>query len=99
MKKLWFLWLLFSSVATAAPWQTASRLQTFYNGDRQLVSRIYYPTSANGPQQMVGDRLVFAGINAQPDALPATGHFPLIVLSHGSGGNNSSQAWLAQALV
>lgn len=99
MKKLWFLWLLFSSVATASPWQVASRLQTFHNGDRQLVTRIYYPTKANGQLQTVGARPVFAGIEAQPDALPATGRFPLVVLSHGSGGNNSSQAWLAQALV
>jgi len=99
MKKLWFFWLLFSSVATAAPWQVASRLQTFYNGDRQLVTRIYYPTAANGPLQTVGARPIFEGIAAQPDALPAAGSFPLVVLSHGSGGNNSSLAWLAQALV
>ncbi|VXC98288.1 Dienelactone hydrolase [Enterobacterales bacterium 8AC] len=99
MKKLWLLWLLLSSVATASPWQVASRLQTFHNGDRQLVTSIYYPTAVNGPQQTVGERPVFAGIKAQPNALPATGRFPLVVLSHGSGGNNSSQAWLAQALV
>ncbi|VEI74238.1 Uncharacterised protein [Serratia fonticola] len=43
MKKFWILCLLFSSVATAAPWQVASRLQTFYNGERPLVTRIYYP--------------------------------------------------------
>ncbi|MBL5906061.1 alpha/beta hydrolase family protein [Serratia fonticola] len=99
MKKLWILCLLFSGVATAAPWQVASRLQTFYNGDRPLVTRIYYPTNAQGQLQQVGGRPVFAGIPALPDAPPATGHFPLVIISHGSGGNNSSQAWLAKALV
>ncbi|MGL5389701.1 MAG: alpha/beta hydrolase family protein [Serratia sp. (in: enterobacteria)] len=99
MKKFWILCLLFSSVATAAPWQVASRLQTFYNGDRPLVSRIYYPTSAQGQPQQVGGRPVFAGTSALPDAPPATGHFPLLIISHGSGGNNSSQAWLASALA
>lgn len=99
MKKFWILCLLFSSVATAAPWQVASRLQTFYNGDRSLVTRIYYPTHAQGLPQQVGGRPVFAGISALPDATPAAGHFPLMVISHGSGGNNSSQAWLASALV
>lgn len=43
MKKFWILCLLFSGVATAAPWQVASRLQTFYNGDRPLVTRISTP--------------------------------------------------------
>lgn len=99
MKKFWILCLLFSSVATAAPWQVASRLQTFYNGERPLTSRIYYPTSAQGQRQQVGGSSVFAGISALPDAPPATGHFPLLIISHGSGGNNSSQAWLASALA
>ncbi|AHG19147.1 dienelactone hydrolase [Chania multitudinisentens RB-25] len=99
MKKLCILWLLFSSLATAAPWQVASRLQTFHHGDRQLVTRIYYPTHASGQPQSIEHSQIFNGINALPDAPPAIGHFPLVILSHGSGGNHGNQAWLAQALV
>lgn len=99
MKKALFLWLLLCGTANAAAYRIATHDDVFQAGTRQLVSRIYYPTSATGTPQRVGESSVFTGIESQPDAPVAKGRFPLIVLSHGSGGNNASQAWLAAALV
>ncbi|MEN0088367.1 MAG: alpha/beta fold hydrolase, partial [Pseudomonadota bacterium] len=38
-------------------------------------------------------------ITVLPDAEPAAGEFPIVVLSHGMFGNARNQAWLAQELV
>jgi predicted dienelactone hydrolase len=99
MKRALLLWLLLCGAASAAPYQVATRDDVFQAGSRALTSRIYYPTTAMDGSHIIGANHVFIGINSQPDAPIASGHFPLIVISHGSGGNNSSQAWLASALA
>lgn len=99
MKKLLSLWLLLCTTASASPYQIAIHDEAFSRDSRTLASRIYYPTEAEGPRQNVGANPVFTGIAGQIDAPPAKGTFPLVVFSHGSGGNNTSQAWLAAALV
>lgn len=66
---------------------------------RTLNVRIFYPSdSQQEPRQQAANR-VFAGFTAIADAPLAQGHFPLIILSHGSGGNNASLAWLAVPLA
>ena len=87
------------TTASASPYQIAIHDEAFSRDSRTLASRIYYPTEAEGPRQNVGANPVFTGIAGQIDAPPAKGTFPLVVFSHGSGGNNTSQAWLAAALV
>lgn len=67
--------------------------------NRMLDTRIFYPTEADGPAELQGDNQVFVGVPAIRDAAMARGSFPLIVISHGSGGNNTSQAWLATVLA
>ncbi|MNG71904.1 Alpha/beta hydrolase family protein [compost metagenome] len=99
MKRALFVWLLLCGMANAATYRVATHDEVFQAGTRQLASRIYYPTSAAGAPQWVGENPVFTGIESQPDAPVAKGRFPLFVISHGSGGNNASQAWLAAALV
>lgn len=99
MKRALLLWLLLCGAANAATYRVATHDKVFQTGTRPLASRIYYPTLATGTPQRVGENPVFSDIESQPDAPAASGHFPLIVLSHGSGGNNASQAWLAAALV
>lgn len=99
MKKLLSLWLLLCTTASASPYQLAIHDEAFTSGSRTLTSRIYYPTDAAGPRQSVGANRIFTGIASQIDAPPAKGTFPLVVFSHGSGGNNTSQAWLAAELV
>lgn len=105
MKTLLLLIVFFSTLASAAPYQVASHQQTFHNGERVLTGWVRYPTTPPDEQRAASApapeclSTVFNCINTHLDAPAAAGRFPLIVLSHGSGGNATSQAWLAQALV
>lgn len=82
-------------------YSVGSRLETLENisTQRDLKVRIFYPTTSSNEPQLMGSNLVFTGYSAIPDAPIASGRFPLILLSHGSGGNNTNLAWLATALV
>lgn len=73
-------------------YQDASRART-------LQLYIWYPSNSKLPSTVLGGRPVFNGFKAIKDAPIAKGKFPLIVLSHGSGGNRSSLAWLATKLA
>jgi predicted dienelactone hydrolase len=68
-----------------------------------LVTTIWYPAdpaSVERPQWIGPPNapLLTAG-SAAPDARPAIGKFPLIALSHGTGGSAQSLAWLGTALA
>ncbi|WP_261375751.1 alpha/beta hydrolase family protein [Yersinia frederiksenii] len=82
-------------------WQTAATQISFNDlqRHRQLDTVIYYPTSEQGKPSLLGKNAVFQGTSVLFNAALANGHFPLIILSHGSGGNNTSLAWLADKLV
>lgn len=102
MRKLFlFLGLQLLFPLSSYGWQTAITQVSFNDvyRQRQLDSVIYYPTSKQGKTQQLGDNAVFRGISVLPDAPLAKGQFPLLILSHGSGGNNTSLAWLADKLV
>ncbi|HEY2015825.1 MAG TPA: prolyl oligopeptidase family serine peptidase [Bryobacteraceae bacterium] len=68
-----------------------------------LVTTIWYPAaSGSGEQpQWVGppDAPLFAVGSAAPAARPAPGKFPLIVLSHGTGGSALMLGWLGTVLA
>jgi len=67
--------------------------------DRTLNAYVWYPTAASGNAQLFDSNPVFFGFSAVKDApLPTTAH-PLVVLSHGSGGNKANQGWLAVELA
>lgn len=86
---------------TGYSWQTAVTHISFHDlqRNRQLDSIIYTPTADQGETHLLSDTAVFRGISVLPNAPLAEGKFPLVVLSHGSGGNNTSLAWLADKLV
>ncbi|RED45108.1 alpha/beta hydrolase family protein [Aestuariispira insulae] len=66
----------------------------------QLIrASLWYPTSSNGREALVGDNAVFSGGPVQRDAEMAQGRFPLVLMSHGSGGSAENMNWLASALV
>lgn len=66
----------------------------------ELVSlHVWYPTKAALEPKLVGQNPLFYGFYAQVDAPPVAGKLPVVVLSHGSGGNAVALGWLASYLA
>ncbi|MCF8480807.1 MAG: alpha/beta fold hydrolase [Rhodospirillum sp.] len=68
-------------------------------GRRDLSVALWYPTDRSGPVTLAGDNPAFVGIPVVENAAPDAPTRPLVVLSHGYGGNWRNQNWLAGALV
>lgn len=74
------------SIATKEPGRT---LQTF----------VIYPAADGGTKALVGENPVFTGFEAWRGAPIASGKHPLILISHGSGGNVLGLNWLTTRLA
>lgn len=66
---------------------------------RDLDAAIWYPAEQDGYQAVIGDNAVFYGTRAFQGTAVRKGLYPLIVISHGSGGNIQNLGWLAGALA
>jgi predicted dienelactone hydrolase len=66
---------------------------------RPLRVQFYYPARADGDLQQIGANPLFIGTPMRRDATPEPGRHPLVLLSHGSGGNAENLAWLGSALA
>ena len=66
---------------------------------RPLEGVVWYPTEQTSPSEEVGGNSAFVGTPVHRDAAPALGRHPLLLLSHGYGGNWRNLNWLAQAMV
>lgn len=64
-----------------------------------IAASIWYPVGTPTYRGMIGDNAVFKGTPAYVGAAIAEGRFPLVVLSHGSGGNMDNLSWLSSALA
>ena len=90
-----------TSTGPALAYQTGLSDLTISDATKQrdLEGFIWYPTDdAAAPTEQLGNP-VWRGIDAIKDAEPATGKFPLVVLSHGMYGNARNQSWLAADLA
>lgn len=67
--------------------------------ERNLPLHIYYPSSQGGNEIMLGKNAVFKGVSVRADGSPDQGSFPLVLLSHGSGGNGVNLGWIASHLA
>ncbi|MDN5211598.1 hypothetical protein QQ020_06035 [Fulvivirgaceae bacterium BMA12] len=69
--------------------------------DRPLATEIWYPTYDSLTRKDFGDKrkLPFKTIKAIPGAAVATGRFPLLLVSHGTGGNRFSLTWFIEKMV
>ena len=69
------------------------------SGERPLTLSLWYPAQAKDGLRAVGENAVFYGIQAIPEAPIKSGRHPLLLLSHGYGGNWRNLSWLAADLV
>jgi len=94
---LLLLTILFGGMAHA---ETAFRqLRMDESSARPLDVAVWYPTSERGKADIVGDNIVFSGTAALRDAKPTAGAHPLLLISHGYGGNWRNLNWLAQQMA
>ncbi len=68
-------------------------------GSRSLDIAIWYPTDETGSPETVGDNIVFYGTSVLRNAAPQEGEHPLLLLSHGYGGNWRNLNWLAKEMA
>ncbi len=66
---------------------------------RMMAGAIWYPAAAGGRAGVVEDNAVFEGVAVVEDAALRDGVYPVVLLSHGLGGNIRSLPWLAAGLA
>lgn len=64
-----------------------------------LAASVWYPAGTRTYRGLIGDNAVFTGTPALVGAGVAQGRFPLVVISHGSGGNMDGLGWLSAGLA
>ncbi len=67
--------------------------------DREIDFHIWYPASPGGKTVTVGGNGVFFGTKAGRAAPHREGRFPLVLISHGAGGNAGQFGWIASELA
>ena len=67
--------------------------------DAETRVAIWYPRATGGTEAVYAENPVFRGVEAFTDAEPAAGLHPVVLFSHGMGGTDRAQAWLASALL
>jgi predicted dienelactone hydrolase len=60
---------------------------------------IVYPAKADGDAYTLGADQLWTGVPARRNATPVAEKFPLVILSHGSGGNAAGLGWLSTELA
>jgi predicted dienelactone hydrolase len=101
MKRLALAALFLFSAAGAVRAETAVGIEdlTVPDAAHRLHGYVWYPAQPGGTPTLVGDTRLWVGSPAVRDAKPADGAFPLVVLSHGLGGNALNLDWLAPTLA
>ena len=66
---------------------------------RGMIGAIWYPSKGDGRAFLFADSPVFYGVTVVEEATIEDGIHPVVVLSHGMGGNIRSLAWLATDLA
>lgn len=67
--------------------------------DDTVPFHIWYPAEPGGRAVTVGGNGVFHGTSAGRDAPHREGRFPMIIISHGAGGNAGQFGWIAAQLA
>jgi predicted dienelactone hydrolase len=92
--------LLLSSAAIADPMPGFDRLRVEApHRARPLEAAVWYPAATETYTASIGADAVFAGTQVQMGPAVTNGAHPLVIISHGSGGNIENLGWLAEGLV
>ncbi len=67
--------------------------------DKPVQLHLWYPTGSDAQPTLIGQNGLFYGSHIRSDAPPVAGKLPVVVLSHGSGGNAERLGWLAGYLA
>lgn len=67
--------------------------------EKGLELHIWYPDQGDGERQKLGKNAVFVGVDVNINANPQGDSFPVVLLSHGSGGNAVNLSWIAAHLA
>ncbi|MEA9393443.1 hypothetical protein SJI19_23410 [Acerihabitans sp. TG2] len=88
--------LLFCAVAQAATPQVGfvkTQIVSSQPGNKPMEVAVWYPAQQDGTPELIGDNAAFVGLEVAQDASPLPGAHPLVVISHGFGGNWKNQLW------
>ena len=66
---------------------------------RTVQGAYWYPAVGGGAEVLYGDNPVFVGTSVLEDADIAEGQFPVVLMSHGLGGNIRTLSWLTAGLA
>ncbi len=100
LRALFLLCLSVPAVAAESPVGFKTTTLPDPHNNRPLELAVWFPAATNAAKpELIADNGVFIGALGVPDAAPAAGEHPLVVLSHGYGGNWGNQVWLASALA
>ncbi len=75
------------------------QLQLNKDSQRLLDVALWYPTDDHGQPEQVGENIAFSGTLALRNAKPTMPPHPLLLISHGYGGNWRNLNWLAQGMA
>ena len=67
--------------------------------NKPVETAIWYPADTGGTQVTLMENAVFHGTTVQEDAPIREGQYPVVLLSHGLGGNFYAMGWLAAGLA
>lgn len=93
---------LFASAMTPAfAFEAGTRWMTIATPDHSEPEKVLvtYPARADGDAYTLGGDDLWTGVPARRNATPVPEKFPLVVLSHGSGGNAAALGWLSTELA
>jgi predicted dienelactone hydrolase len=95
--------LLLSVISSVASYAGDVGFKSFTVEDvsrhRSIETLVWYPANGGGVAVNLGDNPLFKGVSVLEGAAIGDGQFPVVLLSHGSGGNAANLSWLAKPLA